>query len=69
MKTEFLYLRITIQGECHRFVHQETEPANLPQLLNDGWRPVRETSLGQGSVLILLERESEGSFGFGFNKG
>ena len=69
MKTEFLYVWLAARGECRKFVTQTTEPANLPELLNDGWRPVRETSLSEGSALILLERESEGSFGFGFNKG
>ena len=50
-----------------------TDPASLNQFLADGWRPVRETPFAPdartdraASVLILLERESESSFGFGF---
>lgn len=69
MKTEYLYLWLAARGECRRFAAGTTEPASLPDLLADGWRPVRETPLGEGSVLILLEREVEGSFGFGFSKG
>ena len=28
----------------------------LPQLLAEGWLPIRETSFGNGSILIVLER-------------
>ena len=69
MKTDYLYVWLAARGECRRFGNQATEPASLPDLLAEGWRPVRETPLGEGSVLILLEREAEGGFGFGFGKG
>ena len=50
-----------------------TEPVSLSDLLADGWRPVRETPFSShpsspSQVLILLERESDETFGFGFGK-
>ncbi len=67
MKTEFLYLIVSADGACWRLVGQSTEQANLTDLLAEGWRPVRETTFGDARVLILLNREAEGKFGFGFN--
>ncbi len=53
MKTEFLYLWLAARGECHRFVDQATEKASLPDLLAEGWRPVRETPLVHPGVIDL----------------
>jgi hypothetical protein len=42
----------------------ETSPSVLPQLLGEGWQPIRETPMGGGSSplahsLVLLERNHE----------
>ncbi len=71
MTSEYLYAIVDSAGSCWRIVEQSTEKASLPDLLAEGWRPLRETpfpsSTGSGYVLICLEREPEGprSFGFG----
>lgn len=40
-------------------VHESTrwDETALHRLLREGWRPVRETSLGNGQALILLEMD------------
>ena len=68
MKDQFLYVILDNQGGCRR-VDDAPEKTRLSDLLAEGWRPVRETTFGDGRVLILLEREAEGKFGFGFNPG
>jgi hypothetical protein len=73
MKTETLYVILNQFGKSWVVKDQAIEPASLNEFLADGWRPVRETPFASSaaiektaSVLILLEREVEGSFGFGF---
>jgi hypothetical protein len=73
MKTETLYVILNQFGKSWVVKDQAIEPASLNEFLADGWRPVRETPFATSpaiektaSVLILLEREIEGSFGFGF---
>jgi len=74
MKTETLDVILNYLGQSWRVVDQAIEPVSLSGLLADGWRPVRETPFAARtvvdstpSVLILLERESDEKFGFGFN--
>lgn len=67
MKTEVLYLILDQLGHSSLVRDQGTKSVSLSDLLAEGWRPVRETPLGP-HVLILLERESEETFGFGFSK-
>jgi hypothetical protein len=70
MKTEYLYAIVDCNGACWRIVGRETEKAILPDLLADGWRPLRETpfpqATGMSYILICLEREPDGKMGFGF---
>jgi hypothetical protein len=70
MKTDYCYVILDAQGSCWLVVEQGTAGANLPEMLADGWRPVRETPFphtpGQSHVLICLERQGEGQMGFGF---
>jgi hypothetical protein len=71
MKTEYLYVILNVHGACWRVVERKTENVSLPALLEEGWRPVRETPYGQSAagepyILICLEREPQGSMGFGF---
>ncbi len=73
MKTEYLYAMVDLNGACWRIVDRTTEKASLPDLLAEGWRPVRETPYARYDansstyILICLEREPDGkpSFGFG----
>ncbi len=71
MKTEYLYAILDANGACWRLEGQGTTKANLAELLAGGWRPLRETpfapAVGAAYVLLVLERESEGKFGFGFS--
>ena len=67
MKAEYLYVILSADGECWRIVGREYEDASLPDLLAEGWRPVRETPFsGVEQILICLEREPEERVGFGF---
>ena len=70
MKSEYLYAIVDSSGHCLRMVEQSTEKTSLPDLLAEGWRPLRETpfhaSTGDGYILICLEREPEDQRGFGF---
>jgi hypothetical protein len=72
MKSEYLYAIVDAEGSCWRIVERSTEKASLPDLLAEGWRPIRETpfphSPGQSYILICLEREREGPSGFGFGR-
>ena len=70
MKTDTLYVILNHNGRLWRVIDQAIELASLTELLADGWRPVRETPFASdngSSILILLERESDEKFGFGFN--
>ena len=71
MKTEYLYAILDADGKCWRIVANGTVKMNLVDLLAEGWRPLRETpyapAVGTAYVLLVLEREVEGQFGFGFN--
>ena len=70
MKTEYLYAILDSDGKCRRIVQGGNTVVSLVDLLDDGWRPLRETPYppanGAMYVLIVLERETEGQFGFGF---
>ena len=70
MKIEYQYAILDVNGACWRITARETEKASLTELLDQGWRPIRETpfhqATGPSSVLICLEREPEGTSGFGF---
>ena len=70
MKTEYLYAILDANGACWQIEGRGTVKATLPDLLADGWRPLRETpfapAVGAAFVLLVLEREPEGTFGFGF---
>jgi hypothetical protein len=70
MKTEYLYAMVDVMGGCWTIVDRGTEKVSLPELLANGWRPLRETpfaaSTGHSYILICMEREPEGQRGFGF---
>jgi hypothetical protein len=71
MKSEYLYAIVDADGGCWRIVGRTTEKAVLPELLAEGWRPIRETPFSPPPgvtpyILICLEREPEGEQGFGF---
>jgi hypothetical protein len=72
MKTEYCYAMVDLNGACWRIVDRTTEKASLPDLLAEGWRPVRETPFAHyeastsSYILICLEREPNGKLGFGF---
>ncbi len=65
---EHLFVVLDNQGICRRIIDGGTEHvAGLPSLLKEGWRPVRETSFGEGGlVLLLLDRDPRDPKGFGF---
>lgn len=58
------YVIVSENGECkllndtRRRTREFSRPINVPELLEDGWRPVRETSMGNGNALVLLEKEA-----------
>lgn len=61
----YLYALIDSSGHCWVILDGKTERvAGLPSLFRQGWRPVRETafhtSVGEGYMLIFLEREGGG---------
>jgi hypothetical protein len=64
MKIEYLYAIVDVNGACWRITGRETEKAFLPELLAEGWRPIRETPFHQATgisyILICLEREPNG---------
>ncbi|WP_435010119.1 hypothetical protein P12x_001348 [Tundrisphaera lichenicola] len=68
MRIETLYVILDRNGKSRVVRDQTTDSISLNELLADGWRPTRETPFGGSGIeiLILLEREAEGSFGFGF---
>ena len=67
MKTPTLYVILEISGKTFTVTDQGREKVDLNKLLEDGWRPISETSMGAGAaVLIRLERDHEGQIGFGF---
>ncbi len=69
MKTPTLYVIMDINGRTHVVRDNEKEAVDINQLLDEGWRPVSETSFGQAhAVLIRMEREPDGQLGFGFGK-
>ena len=69
MRPEHLYAIVDHQGGCWRIVGRGNEKADLPALLAEGWRPVRETAFAlTNHILICLEREPEGQVGFGFGR-
>ena len=69
MKTPTLYVILDINGKAYAVADQKREAVELCQLLEDGWRPMSETSFGAAAaVLIRLERDPEGQLGFGFGK-
>lgn len=58
---EYLYVVIDCSGNCWAIGDNDTERLpGLASLLNEGWRPVRETPFcpdtGTAYILILLER-------------
>ena len=73
MKTEYLYAILDADGKCWRIVQAGTTKVSLVDLIGEGWRPLRETpfapAVGSAYVLLVMEREEEGKFGFGFNPG
>ena len=72
MKTEYCYAMVDLNGACWRIVDRATEKVALPDLLAEGWRPIRETQFAHHDastssyILICLEREPDGKMGFGF---
>ena len=66
MKTEYLYAIVDNEGSCWTIVDRSYEEASLPDLLAEGWRPIRETPFPDSGILICLEREPDGKMGFGF---
>jgi hypothetical protein len=67
MKFPTLYVIVEIGGKTFKVTDQGREKVDLNQLLEDGWKPVSETSMGAGAaVLIRLERDHEGPSSFGF---
>ncbi len=61
MKTEYLYAIIDADGKCWRIIQSGNTKDNLVDLLNEGWRPLRETpyapAVGTAYILLVLERE------------
>jgi hypothetical protein len=52
---QFRYLLVASDGTSHDFArhdHFEGDTFDLPELLADGWRPVRETAMGEGTWLV-----------------
>jgi hypothetical protein len=73
---QYRYVIAASDGTSHDFTRHEQFMAmcfDLPELLADGWKPVRETPMGQGTwfvdgepttfalVLILLEKKVSAS--------
>ena len=69
---QYRYVMAASDGTSYDFARHDlfaTEFFDLPELLADGWRPVRETPMGEGTwlvdgepttyalVLILLEKK------------
>ena len=69
---QYRYVMAASDGTSYDFArhdHFESEIFDLPELLADGWRPLRETPMGEGTwivdgkatqyglVLILLEKK------------
>ena len=73
MRMQYQYAILDANGGCWKIEGQGTSKANLIELMADGWRPLRETpfapAVGAAYVLLVLEREPEEKFGFGFNPG
>ena len=69
MKPEYLYIILGTDGLCLGIGGQNSQTLDLAALLAEGWLPVRETTFGNGSVLILLERGGAEKVGFGFGSG
>lgn len=63
MKRICCFVVVNESGDCRllsdtrKRTREFSRPINVPELLEEGWRPVRETSMGNGSVLVLLEKE------------
>jgi hypothetical protein len=61
---DYLYVIVDTYGRCWEVKDGDTELLEgLPALLQQGWRPVRETPFAGSSgidayILILLERDS-----------
>ncbi|MFO0945214.1 MAG: hypothetical protein U1D30_04590 [Planctomycetota bacterium] len=59
------YVIVSENGDCkllndtRKRTRDVTRPINVPELLEEGWRPVRETCMGGGNALILLEKETD----------
>ena len=66
MKPEYLYTILGTDGQCRGIGSQGPHAVDLAGLLAEGWLPVRETTFGDGSVLVLLERGGAEKVGFGF---
>ena len=73
---QYRYVIAASDGTSYDFArhdHFTGDTFDLPELIADGWRPVRETSMGQGVwqldgkpvtyglVLVLLEKKVAGS--------
>lgn len=73
---QFRYVIAAGDGTSHDFTRHDlfaSDTFDLPALLADGWRPVRETPMGEGTwllngkprafglVLILLEKKVPGA--------
>ncbi len=71
---QYRYVMASSDGTSYDFARHDlfmTESFDLPELLADGWRPVRETPMGEGTwlvdgkpteyalMLILLEKKLE----------
>jgi hypothetical protein len=69
MKPEYLYAVLGMDGRCRAIDPQGLLALDLAALLAEGWQPVRETTFGNGFVLVLLERGGAERVGFGFGAG
>src|SRR5690349_3003681 len=70
LMSEYRYVVVSQDGRSWLLQGDEEYNANvdqnsvLPQLLNDGWKPLRERTLGEGGgALILLRRRDPSSLG------
>ena len=52
---QYRYVMVASDGTSYDFArsdHFMSQCFDLPQLLADGWKPVRETPMGQGTWLV-----------------
>ena len=65
--TEYRYVVVSQDGRSWLLQGDEAYNSNvdqnsvMPQLLQDGWRPMRERPLGEGGSLVLMRKRDPSS--------